>query len=883
MKNTRLIFTCTILTVLVLVQWMVTTAQQPFFRHYTVNDGLLSSEVYYVLQDAKGYMWFATDRGVNRFDGYTFRNYTTENGLNSNTVFSIHEDHKGRLWFRTFSGGLSYWLKDSIYTPGFNQQLIRELGQVTINSMYVDREDTIWLGLVQSGMIKITPDHQVFRITDTLDKFNLYLKEIDEAGMITGNDGNIMSKNGRLLYVKFHSHHNDQPVTADFDDQRPGRSNVFSRRYSDGKYLIGHNNNLFSVSKEGIRLLKTLDRSITHITADSEGNIWIGLLHGGALCYAKGVFSDPPQSYLPDKSVAIVMEDREGSFWFATLNDGVYYLPSRSFISYTVDDGLAGNKVSCLAVSDSTRLWIGLDNGYINCLTQNGIATYDVNPKAGLRHSIMNLFVHPDGNIWVSASGGGFLLDKQQAYSRTLEINQSLAYFRENDSVVWTGNRMGLVQYTHLRKQVYPPGDGRLIRVNAIEEGLDGALLIGSLDGLWRFRHKKYEYLGHNHELLGKRITAIRKIGRHYCLATRGAGLLITGDLENVNQITESDGLVSNLCNALTLDEDSILWVSTYAGLSKITFLSGDPLNYHIDNYTLADGLLSNEINNVCIMGDKVWAATNQGLVGFHKKEASENVSPPPVYMVSGEVNGAAALSTFEFSYRENNIELAYVGLSYKDAGRLLYKYRLEGIDPDWIYTKHTTVRYPDLAPGDYRFKVSAINEDRFESSHPAEWRFTIKPPFWQTWWFRLMSVVAIGLGIYAFFKVRILTYNRDVVRSLLLLVYQKFSKKAYLVFKSEGNLTKVDPRQILWLKAADNYVEIITKNRTYLVRSTLKAMMQQLPAMEFQRVHRSYIIRIDKVASVRKNSLLINDQQIPVSESHLPDLKKLKEDLLLQ
>src|ERR1700756_1860562 len=98
-------------------------SQSPEYRNYTVKDGLPSTEVYYSMQDTKGFMWFATDKGVCRFDGYEFKTYTTLDGLADNTVFGCHEDYKGRIWFRSFSGKLSYFYNDSIYQLPANDSL----------------------------------------------------------------------------------------------------------------------------------------------------------------------------------------------------------------------------------------------------------------------------------------------------------------------------------------------------------------------------------------------------------------------------------------------------------------------------------------------------------------------------------------------------------------------------------------------------------------------------------------------------------------------------------------------------------------------------------------------------------------------------------------
>ena len=119
-------------------------SQQPIFRNFNVKDRLPSSEVYDVMQDSKGYMWFCTDAGVSRYDGYVFHNYSTRNGLGDNTVFGSVEDSKGRIWFRSLSGRLYYYQGDSIYGIGANEKIASLIRNGILSSMYVDPGDTVW-------------------------------------------------------------------------------------------------------------------------------------------------------------------------------------------------------------------------------------------------------------------------------------------------------------------------------------------------------------------------------------------------------------------------------------------------------------------------------------------------------------------------------------------------------------------------------------------------------------------------------------------------------------------------------------------------------------------------------------------------------------------
>ena len=140
--------------------------QQPIFRNFNVKDRLPSSEVYYVMQDSKGYMWFCTDAGVSRYDGYTFHNYSNRAGLGDNTIFASYEDHKGRIWFRSLSGRLFYFQNDSIYTIPANDKILADIKHAIMCSMYIDEGDTLWCGVsLGQHNYKIAPPYKESDLT----------------------------------------------------------------------------------------------------------------------------------------------------------------------------------------------------------------------------------------------------------------------------------------------------------------------------------------------------------------------------------------------------------------------------------------------------------------------------------------------------------------------------------------------------------------------------------------------------------------------------------------------------------------------------------------------------------------------------------------------
>ena len=163
------------------------TAQSRVYKHYTVEDGLPSSEVYTAFQDSKGYMWFATDAGVSRFNGYEFENFDESDGLTDNTVFLFTEDHLGRIWFGTFNCQLSYYENGFIYSFEHNDKIKEEIKTSTaMTSFYIDSNSTIWIGFHNEGVYLITNDGNISFFGNKKENSYLYVNLIDELGFVAG-------------------------------------------------------------------------------------------------------------------------------------------------------------------------------------------------------------------------------------------------------------------------------------------------------------------------------------------------------------------------------------------------------------------------------------------------------------------------------------------------------------------------------------------------------------------------------------------------------------------------------------------------------------------------------------------------------------------------
>lgn len=742
-----------------------TFSQTPVFKNYSVKDGLPSSETYRVHQDSKGYIWVVGDMGVSRFDGYKFQNYTTKDGLPENTILGLYEDYKHRIWFWSLSGQLAYFENEKIHPlTKVNQEIKTKFKGGIINSIALDKNDTLHLGVFHiRGIFKVFFDgkKQLFNV-DTLAERGIYIKEINgykNEVIITENievsppthalksikNIYLCAKNGRI-----------QKLNGNLKYTNPNRKCI---QLKNGNILISTGKEILEINKNK-ELVKKIhfEQSVIYLKEDKNGNIWIGVYKQGVFLIEGGDYSKIPINYLNGNSVSGVNIDTEGGFWLSTLENGIYYCPNTAFLHYCEQEGLKDQNINTISVDETGKIWIGTSKGVYSSIYRNKVKNYSF-PLFNEIDCYVNTVIC-DKKKWVWLGGIGVYLFQNDrllssiTYGRNQKLYATCLINSRFDEKKWTGGYCSLSEINGGRATSYKCN----FRVNTLCEGEKGSLFVGGLDGLWSFKNKKFIYLGNQHPLLKKRINDLKYSNNTIWIGTKGEGLVIKQG-KNIYQISETHGLTSDFCKSVFVDEDGIVWVGTNRGLSRISFKKKDNFTqYKIYNFTTANGLISNEINQVIVKGSKVYVATNKGVTIFDKNNVRINQNSPPIYITKLAINNHLFLlkDNYSLSYDQNTFQISFVGLGYKNAGNVEYKYRLQGLDTNWHYTKYTRIDFTTLPYGGYTFEVSAKNNDGFWSSQPAIIHFSIFPPFWHTWWFRLLAGSILLSGIFLFIRYRV-------------------------------------------------------------------------------------------------------------------------------
>lgn len=743
------------------------SAQDYSYKHYGVEDGLPSSEVYSAFQDSKGYLWFATDAGVSRFNGYEFENFDVSDGLTDNTVFLITEDHKGRIWFGTFNLKLCYYENDSIYPYKYNDVIAqKKIFKRALQSFYVDEDESIWMGFYGEGIF--TCDNKgIINQRIGLEKgINSVVKTFLPKGEIWGS----RIRNYTLQREDIINNHLNEFFYIDttlINKQKLNYGKIKERSFNN--FSVNKiKNDFLTTFFDKITLFKRRDNSIQEIDINSvflqntkilsvktiQNYTWICTENKGV--YKCEIMNNKlylKAQFLPKKAISRVYQDKGGGLWFMTLKEGIYYLTNESIKSNKIKE----NVIEAIEIDTLTgQIYIAFDDktvGKLNRLNR-GYQYKIISAEEGSIYTLK--YNYKDSSLLIGGIRSDFEYYKKNQinYIKT-SGNFSVKSFIIDSNNIYVVNSFG-IKILNDEKEVYNSdinGQPRIWGTSLLKN--KDKLWIGTNEGVRILKDRTITTPFVGNKYLSSSITSIERLNADvFLIGTKNYGVLVIKNDSITNIISEETGLSGNLIRTLHVDNQKVVWVGTNKGISRVNYTGKN--KYEIYNLTQKHGLVSGEIIDIRSYKNTIYVATPKGLVEFDKTKILANGTPPPVYITAFKVNTVkrAIKPNTALNYQENFINIDYEGLNYRSLGEVNYQYRMLGVDTNWIRTMTRTVQYPSLSPGDYTFEVKAQNEDGYWSNS-TKVSFTITPPFWLTWWF-ISFEIFLGLSIvFSIFKYR--------------------------------------------------------------------------------------------------------------------------------
>ena len=733
-------------------------AQSLFFRQYSTEQGLPGSEVFHVGQDNRGYIWLATRRGISRFDGYEFKNFACEDGECENSVVELRTDQQNTLWFRNESGTWCGMDSSGYFRPAWARKwMAEERGNITTWSQ---KDSVLIMGAIGPIPLFTSQSGQSLQPMELgeLGKNNaLTILDSDSGALVWGVKK--VNPNQALDLIVIRKQGN---FTVKLDHHMGNRAETRPSciRLKRGGLAIHWGKVLYKIAENG--QMDSLHVGTHHpgsLTEDKIGNLWTGLMQEGVRFFPNGELNRQSMTtYLEGLSVSSILADRERCLWFATRENGVFFLASKAFRTITRQDGLGSEQIIGLS-TNGQKIGFATALGGVFSLAKG--QNPELNPET-FEEEINDLLVHPDGSLWIGTENGLF------------HFKESATRINHRDFQALHCTPPGKVLAgTHTSLLVFSPQGEALDSfelpspITAIGTGPRGAILVGTVRGLWALNKGRIIFLGQQFPWLKTHITAIDKFRDHHLVTTLGAGVIQVWP-DSARQINVDFGLVSNLCNDLVVDTADRVWVATNAGLNALEFPNPNNRLGRVEVFSTNDGLASNEVHKVEAFDGKVWAATNRGLSFFDHEVAVSSVEPPLVYVNSVKVNNEdlGLKQHYRLTHNENNLIINFVGLSLRDAGELEYMIKMEGKDMtgEWRSLTGRSVQFNPLQPGSYTFHLDARNKMGQRAANPVEITFSVSSPYWQTWWFLSTVILSIISILWSIFYIRLIMIKRQTL-----------------------------------------------------------------------------------------------------------------------
>ena len=839
--------------------------------NYSTENGLPSSQVYDIIQDDYGYLWFSTDKGLSRYNGYEFTNYDKEDGLADDVIFDFHKRPNGVIWCTTSSGAL-FKIKGEIPTfepYQYNDSLVNYTDNQVTQCVLFD-EDRIFIKYHNwEGFLAIEQDG-TFSIEPRRIRTNTR-ESPENARIVVLHDPN----NEPFFYLEEKNEYTDKikdHIAYSYLDY------AYLKSYKFEAVAISTNQAVFGIrNKKSNRLIwkngtkvqsKSVQRKVIASGFLEKGKIWMGYHYGGVEIYnTKG---EVIKRYCEGKSVTQCYIDHQQNIWVSTLNDGVYKIVDNGI---QLVNGSKNRKTTAVESDHLGNVYFGYDDGSVDVRSAGGAHVPLHKPKEAHVGASVQLRFNASNKQLYFISDGIFALDPQtQQYeclledkrSNYLEIDENSPVFgmahvgilKEKEHVLWILKDLRCNDVFKWKGKIYG-GNNKGLYVSGYPDSKVSQLIVPEI-----------------------RVDDLNAMDGFLVLGTHNKGVILLDENHKKSiQLTKRDGLNSNFVARTYTENDSTLWIGSNEGINRIRFFKDGA--YEIRDIKVSDGLVSGEIWDLLVLNDTVWVGTQKGVNFFpidliqtpKQKKTNYHVRLTRI-LLNGE---ALKKSSTHFNHKQNEIQFDFEGISFRE--ELVYRYKLKGGQTKWYYTKNRSCIFSNLAPGDYIFIVQTkLASHESWNDNQLRYSFTISQPFWTTWWFYGGSLTLLGLLVYLFFKVRVFTYNKDIVREIMRLVLKRIRRtQPSIKINHQGKEATVLTNKIHYLKTDGNYLEIYTEEKKYVIRSTFKQFTDRLPdQIEFLQVHRSYIVRIDKIQEKGKHELILLNRTIPVSRKHWKEIQDL-------
>lgn len=772
----RLLFLLTILLGMAVFSY----GQSYQFRHYQVEHGLSYNSVISSLQDKKGFLWFGTKDGLNRFDGYSFKIFRNDpdqpGSIGSNFIHSLFEDNSQNLWVGTMRGLFKYNPLTETFT------LIPYTKGKDIRDLKGDKKGNIWY---IAGSILCSYNVK----TGKTGSYDGMIHQSVTSILITAKDEVWVGTNDGFIQ-RFDQHRGVFENYSVFDHSVPAISNWIEKIYDTGRgvFLIGTSNQgikSFDINTRTYKDLLTNNSDHTEIYARDFAEIgnneyWIATESGlfiyniktGNVQNIRNKSNDPYS--ISDNSIYTLTKDKEGGVWAGTYFGGINYYP-KQFTHFNKYFPQGGNSLSGYAVREirsdkNGNLWIGTEDAGLNFLNTKTGLFKNFLPQ-GTKSSVSNSNIHGllvvNDELWIGTFEHGLdVMDintykvirhyRAGASPNALKSNFIESLLRTSSGDILVGTSSGLYRYNKITDDFTllneVPGNRHY---SSLLEDNRGNIWAGTLrDGLYYFNLKSNAsgYFRNDpndkKSLISNDINGVFQDSKGNIWVTTESGLCLLNDKEqNFKRFTSKNNFPTSVFYEMLEDKKGNLWISTSGGL--VCF---NPVKNTFKTFSKSNGLLGDQFNYKSAFmteSGEMFFGNVKGLISFRPSEFTVNQFVSPVYITGFQIyneeiqigqKGSPLTRSINYTksltlnHDQSTFSIDFAALGYTAPQKTEYKYMMDGLDNHWTHLqKNRKVYFTNLQPGTYVFRVKAANSSGNWNDQETSIQIVINPPFWLT------------------------------------------------------------------------------------------------------------------------------------------------------
>lgn len=795
------------------------------FRNININEGLSQSSVVDIAADNAGFVWLATQDGLNRYDGKEFqifkKSFNDLTTATSSTTGKLAVGNFNDLWIITSGGKLE---RMNLYDQSIMKLPMLNGVSLPAVSCVLPDGNLVWIGTETNGVYiynlktKDLVHHSSLEIpvNPAAEQVQEIFKDSQKQVWVLTTNGAIVFRDPSKPY-RTYLQNNSRAAKKFYSCSsiaEDATSRIWIGTYENGVMVKGKNDTSFAPFRgfDGKNLLPE-KLTIFTILADRLNRIWIGT-------YGHGLFITNPvdstiTNILSDKKnssslgyndVLSIREDKKGGIWVGTDGGGVSYYDRRlnNFTLYSsnnVPENISIDQIRSITTDRDQRIWAGTSNDGLSVIdpVKNTAESIHFTPyKLGINNyeRIVSLLTDTQGDIWVGTQGNGLLIIdagtkkiKKQFYPDTtgqLKIPDHTVWcmLPEDNNNVWIGTRhagLSLVNKESgaLRNYLSYPGSNNAIAENNVRKIIrinDSLLCIGfEKKGVQFFniRQNRFFNLKALESSWQNEITVKTLYYQNPVLwiGTSGYGIIAYNTIsQQVNYITEEQGLPNHTVYGILPDVTGRLWISSNKGIARFSPPSDlkQVNSSHFTVFSVEDGLQSNEFNTGAYYRAEngiIYFGGISGLNIFDPQKIVTTNHPISTAIINATINNEPFRGDTNMIYKKqlhlpynrNSLAFNFAALDFVSASKLTYYYQLSDYEKTWINAGNRNyASYTNLPPGNYVFKVKASNNLESSIDPVTTLSIIIDPPFWRTWWFIALSCLAATGILYSLYRYRI-------------------------------------------------------------------------------------------------------------------------------